>query len=310
MGKYDRNTPLGRSRDETGKVYGDLKVLRYVGRTLGVAKHAVFECECSCGNIVNVIGSNLRRSHTTSCGHDRIKLLHEGLKEYNKNYIPKDLEGEIFGDLRVKYFVGWETAKGATSVTYSLWECLCSCGNIVTTRRSNLSDSSSCGCKWRERQSVSLSTHGMSKTSEYSSWIKMKERCYSKHYRDPQYYKDKGVKVCDRWINSFENFYNDMGDCPKGYSLDRIDPDGDYDPKNCRWASLSIQAFNQIPTNNSSGRVGVYKSKNGTYQASICVDGKNIYLGGNLDFEKASEVRRKAEIKYFGFAKDEYMKRV
>lgn len=78
------------------------------------------------------------------------------------------------------------------------------------------------------------------KHPEYSVWTNMKRRC-----RERTGYADKGVKVCDRWLESFDNFIEDMGKRPAGYTLDRIDSTGNYEPSNCRWADSSTQAKNR-----------------------------------------------------------------
>ena len=104
----------------------------------------------------------------------------------------------------------------------------------------------SCGCYWLEIKT----THGNSRPTvgnspTYISWSSAKGRCYQK--KQPYYfnYGGRGIKMCERWKNSFENFLADMGERPKGKTLDRIDGDGNYEPKNCRWATRSEQSSNQ-----------------------------------------------------------------
>lgn len=72
----------------------------------------------------------------------------------------------------------------------------------------------------------------------------MKTRCYNSASDNYKYYGALGVTVCDRWLNSFENFLEDMGNRPENMSLDRIDPFGNYDPENCKWATQSEQTLN------------------------------------------------------------------
>lgn len=86
--------------------------------------------------------------------------------------------------------------------------------------------------------------HGMSKTPIYWLWMGMKERCRNPNHIVFKRYGANGIKVCERW-KSFENFYADMGDKPKGKTLDRVNNDGDYSPDNCKWSSYKEQANNR-----------------------------------------------------------------
>jgi hypothetical protein len=81
--------------------------------------------------------------------------------------------------------------------------------------------------------------------SEYNTWKEMYQRCYNPNCHNYKYYGSRGIKICDRWLYSFENFINDMGPRPTGLTLERIDRIGDYEPDNCKWATLEEQNRNR-----------------------------------------------------------------
>ena len=90
--------------------------------------------------------------------------------------------------------------------------------------------------------------HGQWETTTYKSWTSMKQRCNNENAPDYHRYGGRGIKVCDEWLD-FVNFYNDMGDRPKDFTLDRVDNDGDYTPDNCKWSSSKEQTRNRRDTN-------------------------------------------------------------
>jgi hypothetical protein len=85
----------------------------------------------------------------------------------------------------------------------------------------------------------------MSKTREYRTWAGMIYRCTNPKNKSWSYYGGRGISVCDKWADSFDEFYKDMGNKPKGLSIDRINNDGNYEPGNCRWATRKEQVDNQ-----------------------------------------------------------------
>lgn len=137
--------------------------------------------------------------------------------------------------------------------------CVCDCGKEVYVEFSALDtgNTKSCGCLKKETTSSVKSTHRMSKSVEYDTWCSIKSRCCNKRNADYKFYGAKGIEMCDRWLESFENFYEDMGERPSGgHSIDRINSEGGYYPENCRWATKKEQARNQ-----SNNKIIEYKDK-------------------------------------------------
>lgn len=131
------------------------------------------------------------------------------------------------------------------------WLCKCDCGNPTEVESGCLSNgnTASCGCLLSESTRKRFTKHGHSPagkhSSEYSSWSQMKSRCAGSSEHNLRLYKNRGIKVCDRWLHSFENFLADMGKKPSPkHSIDRIDGSKGYEPSNCRWATTKQQANN------------------------------------------------------------------
>lgn len=150
-----------------------------------------------------------------------------------------NLIGEKFGRLVV--------IKSIRGPIGPLWECECACGGSATlsTNRLRSGNTSSCGCLRADRRIEVQTTHGKTGTPEYRIWSSMKARCLNKNRNSYPRYGGRGIKVCQRWLNSFENFFADMGPRPTPkHSIDRKRNSHGYSPSNCRWATSKEQNLN------------------------------------------------------------------
>lgn len=156
-----------------------------------------------------------------------------------------ELTGQTFGRLTVLRRNGVDKNNG------SLWLCICACGKEHTVLGASLSRGiiKSCGCLRvdvvRARSTTHGQTSGKKVSPEYVSWAAMITRCGNPNQKDWHSYGGRGIIVCERWRESFENFLEDMGKKPKGLTLDRIDVNGNYEPGNCRWATSQEQTANK-----------------------------------------------------------------
>lgn len=162
-----------------------------------------------------------------------------------------DLTGQRFGRLTVIERTGEQGSR-------SMWLCRCDCGNLSTVSVSNLRNghTQSCGCLVPERTSQVMTKHGgkgKEKTDRlYPVWRSMKQRCLSPKNRAFKWYGALGVTVCEEWSKSYKAFrdwalangYDENADRAK-CTLDRIDCFGNYEPSNCRWVDMKVQARNK-----------------------------------------------------------------
>lgn len=151
-----------------------------------------------------------------------------------------DLTGKRFGRLKVIQLSHRSTAK--------FYRCICDCGQeiIVPTSNLNRGATKSCGCLRKELQGTQTLRHGQTKSKEHRSWANIKTRCTNVNYHQYHAYGARGIKMCERWMSSFENFLSDLGPAPTHkHSVGRIDNNGNYEPSNCRWETFIQQANNK-----------------------------------------------------------------
>lgn len=156
----------------------------------------------------------------------------------------KDITGQRFGRLTALMPVG------QTASREWRWSCRCDCGSerIVTGALLRLGRTVSCGC-YRDERALAVNTkHGKSQTRTFRIWRCMRDRCSNPKNASFNRYGARGISVCPEWATSFATFLADMGECPRGLSIERNDNDGNYEPGNCRWATAQEQQGNTSRT--------------------------------------------------------------
>jgi hypothetical protein len=180
--------------------------------------------------------------------------------------------GDTFGRLTVlapaPYEARFHACRG--------WLCRCQCGKEIATVSRNLVKgiTRSCGCLRNEATGNRRRIHGRSRTREYGVWNKMKSRCLDSRRADYPRYGGRGITVCQPWRESFVAFMRDMGPCPPGFSIDRIDNYRGYEPGNCRWASMRTQNNNKrcnhkVTMNGRTRNLGQWIREFGLYPSLV-----------------------------------------
>lgn len=155
-----------------------------------------------------------------------------------------DLTGSVFGEWVV---LGRDKNYQGRMVK---WMCVCECGKTKSVYGSSLRSetSKSCGCLRKKLGLPAYVKHGHSNTKTYYSWAGAKSRCLNPKDASYKYYGGRGITICERWFSDFRLFLEDMGEKPEGFSLERKDVNGNYEPGNCKWILKSKQALNRRNT--------------------------------------------------------------
>ncbi len=184
-----------------------------------------WNCLCSCGNLRQVSVYDLTGGRILSCG-----CSHQDIKT--------DLTSKRFGRLIVKSF-----SKRINGKLY--WNCLCDCGNEKVVFQSCLltGGTSSCGCLKGRRGT----THGGSYSYTYKAWRNMRKRCLQPNFKYYYNYGGRGITITEKWLgkDGYTTFLSDMGERPDGLTLERMNNDGNYEPSNCKWATMKEQQNNR-----------------------------------------------------------------
>lgn len=208
-----------------------------------------------------------------------------------------DYTGMRFGRLQVLEYSHQE--RSPSGRIRNKWSCLCDCGNKVLVCEQELKrgHTKSCGCYQRERALAACTKRGYRHTKIYHTWLDIKQRCTNSRRRDFKNYGGRGITICGEWAEDFMNFYGYVTKLEHfgepGYSIDRINVNGNYEPGNVRWADIFTQAANRrsnhyvIDTDGEELTISQYARKHGiSYNRAY-------YLNGGKEKIYAAKKKRK-----------------
>ena len=232
--------------DLTGRTFGKLTILSRAENYISKSgkKYSMWLCLCECGKTKTVRGCNLTSGKVKDCGCQKENKIIENNKRLY------DITGKKINMLLVLERVGSNEKQKA------LYKCKCDCGNIKIMTAGDLKSGRviSCGCHAKtflDGLHESNKTHGLSNDRIYHVWNGMIQRCENPNCEAYKYYGERGISVCDEWHDmgkfakwAYANGYNPnakRGDC----TIDRINVNGNYEPSNCRWVDMKVQANNK-----------------------------------------------------------------
>ena len=256
--------PLKDYSNIIGDVYGGIMIIS-IDENVEKGKRRQCEIEClKCGNNKYLPLHKVIEGNYKSCGCKKNKRSQNRRIDYDS----------IVGETLYNYFV-FNHNKDNRKLSV---ECIF-CKKIKDVDRYKLYRGlyGKCEC---------LLNHNMSRSKIYNRWKGMKSRCNNPNHTHYNHYGARGIKVCDRWATSFDNFYKDMGEPPtEKHQIDRIDNDGNYEPNNCRWVTPTQNMNNQREKqHNKTGYQNVY-FKNGRYESGFEFN-KTYYHVGTFDNAK------------------------
>ena len=199
-----------------------------------------------------------------------------------ENVIAKDMSPKLIQDLGIMF-----ASEGSKERRrYGLYKCG-HCGEEFKAKTTRIKSGviKSCGCLVGEY-------HGMKKHRFYDTYRNMMKRCYTKSNPAYKHYGERGISVCEEWQDIIKFVAWADSTYIEGYTLDRIDNAGNYEPSNCRWVDATTQAINQrMMKNNTTGYVGVYVARDNRWESRLTFNKVDIFLGRFNTIEEAAQAR-------------------